>query len=93
MPTTVLTYEDLLSFKKELFEELKSVLANSTSTKPNKWLRSKQVREMLQISNSTLMTLRINGTIPYIRMGGAYLYDYDEIMKVLAKNTIDHKLS
>ena len=93
MPTTVLTYDDLLSFKKELFDELKSLLENKTPTQPKKWLKSKQVREMLQISNGTLMTLRINGTIPYVRMGGAILYDYDEIMKVLAKNTIDHKLS
>ena len=93
MPTTVLTYEDLLSFKKELFDELKSLLDTQSPTTPKKWLKSKQVREMLQVSNGTLMSLRVNGTIPYIRMGGAILYDHDEIIKVIAKNTIDHKLS
>ncbi len=93
MATTILTYDDLLDFKKELFEELKIILETPTNNNKKKWLKSREVREMLQISNGTLFTLRINGTIPYVRMGGAYLYDYYEIMKILKKNTINHKSS
>lgn len=88
MAATILTYEDLEIFKKELFEELNQLLNANKSEKPKKWMKSKQVRELLQISNGTLMTLRINGTIPYTRIGGAILYDSEEINKILKNNTI-----
>lgn len=92
MSATILTYEDLVTFKKELFQELQAILPDAKSATPTKWLKSRQVREMLSISNGTLMSLRINGTISYTRIGGAILYDYDEIMAVLLSNKIDNKL-
>ena len=56
-----------------------------------KWLRSKDVREMLGISDSTLQTMRINRTIPAYRLGASWFYRYDEIIAVLESNRIGRR--
>ena len=90
MATTVLTVEDLQEFKKELLQELKTLFPNSQSAQTKKWLKSSEVRKMLSISPGTLQNLRINGTIPYTKMGGVIYYDNDEILRILQKNRINN---
>lgn len=53
-----------------------------------KWLRSKDVRTMLGISDSTLQTLRINGSIPTYRLGSSWYYKEEEILQVLEANKL-----
>ena len=55
------------------------------------WLRSSQVREMLNISDSTLQTLRVNGTIPAYRLETTWMYKLDEIVAVLEANRTNRK--
>jgi hypothetical protein len=93
MATTVLTVEDLQDFKKELLQELKSLFPNQQAAQNKKWLKSIEVRKMLSISPGTLQNLRINGTIPYTKMGGVIYYDSEEILRILQKNTINNGLS
>ncbi len=90
MATTVLTVEDLQEFKKELLQELKTLFPNSQATQTKKWLKSSEVRKMLSISPGTLQNLRINGTIPYTKMGGVIYYDNHEILRILQKNRINN---
>jgi hypothetical protein len=48
---------------------------------------------MLGISPGTLQTLRINGTIPYTKVGGIIFYDKKDIQKIMEdnmKNKLDH---
>jgi len=91
MSATVLTVEDLQEFKIELLQEFKELLSNQTSEAPKKWLRSQEVREMLSISPGTLQNLRINGTIPFSKMGGVLYYSHDEIQKILEANRTHNK--
>lgn len=49
----------------------------------SKWLRSKDVRKMLGISDSTLQTMRINGSIPSYKLGSSWFYREDEILTAL----------
>ena len=56
-----------------------------------KWLRSKDVREMLGISDSTLQTMRINGTIPAYKLGPTWFYREDEIIDTLLANRNNSK--
>lgn len=56
-----------------------------------KWLRSKHVREMLGISDSTLQTLRINGSIPAYRLGASWFYKEEEILAALEAGKIGGK--
>lgn len=93
MATTVLTTEDLQEFKKELLQELKFLFPNNQAAQNKKWLKSKEVRNMLSISPGTLQTLRINGTIPYTKMGGVIYYDNEEILRILQKNRINNGMS
>lgn len=90
MATTVLTVEDLQEFKKELLQELKTLFPNSQAAQTKKWLKSSEVRKMLSISPGTLQNLRINGTIPYTKMGGVIYYDNDDILRILQKNRINN---
>lgn len=91
MPTTIITTDDLREFKTELLEELKELLTEQNSGRLKKFLKSSEVMDMLQISPGTLQNLRINGTLPYMKVGGLIYYDAEEIQKVLMENRIHHK--
>lgn len=58
----------------------------TTKNENYKWLRSKDVREMLGISDSTLQTMRIKGTIPAYKLGATWFYREDEILETLFAN-------
>lgn len=85
MATEILTKDDLNSFKIELFKELSTLLKRKPDNQ-KEWLRSADVRKMLSISNGTLQTLRINGTLPFTKIGGTIFYAYDDVIKVLNQN-------
>ncbi|MEO8759371.1 MAG: helix-turn-helix domain-containing protein [Bacteroidia bacterium] len=90
MAATILTTEDLHIFKNELFEELKIFLTQIPEKKqeqqPPKLLKSHQVQRLLSISPGTLQNLRINGTIPYTKVGGVILYSMDDINAIMQRN-------
>ncbi len=91
MATTIITTEDLREFKMELLDDFKQLLNNQSGQITKKWLKSPEVRELLGISPGTLQNLRINGTLPYTKVGGVLYYDYQEIMQVLETNRIHNK--
>ena len=91
MGATIITTEDLMEFKLELLEDIKQLLQNQNGHPAKKWLKSPEVRELLGISPGTLQNLRINGTLPYTKIGGVLYYDYQEIIEVLEKNRIHNK--
>jgi hypothetical protein len=90
MATTVLTIEDLQEFKKELLQELKALFPSTQNGNSKKWLKSTEVRKLLGISPGTLQNLRINGTLPYTKMGGVIYYDHEEIQRILAANRVNN---
>jgi hypothetical protein len=47
------------------------------------WLKSNEVRKMLNISPGTLQNLRINGTLRFSKIGGMMYYKLEDINKVL----------
>jgi predicted site-specific integrase-resolvase len=47
------------------------------------WLKSKEVRDILGISASTLQNLRVNGILSFARIGGTMFYKSEDIMKLL----------
>ncbi|MDO6739365.1 helix-turn-helix domain-containing protein [Wenyingzhuangia sp. 2_MG-2023] len=90
MPTAIITTDDLREFKLELLEELKELLESQPKRTPKKYLKSAEVMEWLKVSPGTLQTLRINGTIPYTKMGGIIYYDAEEIQHTLDNNKVQH---
>lgn len=84
MKMDIITMEDLRQFKTELLQEMKGIIGQKTESQQNReWLRSAQVRKMLNISAGTLQNLRINGTLPYRKIGGTMYYSKEQIEKKL----------
>ncbi|MFZ2284508.1 MAG: helix-turn-helix domain-containing protein, partial [Lutibacter sp.] len=48
-------------------------------------------KKLLGISTGTLQNLRINGTLPYTKMGGVIYYDYEKIMQAMEDNCVNNK--
>jgi hypothetical protein len=94
MATSIVTIEDLNQFKLELIAEIEKIFQLNSNDKPaKKWLKSHEVRALLDISPGTLQNLRINGTLPYSKFGGAIYYDYDDIKKTMNENRIHNDFS
>jgi hypothetical protein len=74
----IVTKEDLdnsfQKFKKELLEEIGNHLGTNKINN-RKYLRSAEIRALLQISDSTLMRMRIKGLIKSKKIGGIHFYD------------------
>ncbi len=85
MSVEILTKDDLTQFKSELIDHINRTLGTQSS-EAKKWLKSSEVRKMLKISPGTLQNMRINGTLPYTKIGGVMYYAYEDIMKMLEKN-------
>ncbi len=90
MATEIITLEDLENFRLTLVENIRELLSENQPVgeqqEENIWLKSHQVQRMLGISPGTLQNLRINGTLPYTKVGGVIFYDRREIIKVMEMN-------
>lgn len=85
MNVELITRDDLEKFKKELFEEIRkySPHPRRQGQEPRAWLKSYEVRKLLGISAGTLQNLRVNGTLPYTKIGGLMYYKYEDIQKLM----------
>ena len=81
----LVTIGDLEYFKNILVEEIRTLLKEHSGKSTAQWIKSKDVRKILSISHGTLQNLRINGTLPYIKLGGTILYKYEDIVNRLEK--------
>ncbi|MEO6283978.1 MAG: helix-turn-helix domain-containing protein [Dyadobacter sp.] len=86
MNIEVITKEDLQILRRELLEDLKQLLAGSKQ-EPKKWLRSADVRKMLNISAGTLQNLRANGQLRPSKIGGSYFYAFQDIQSLMQADT------
>ena len=83
----LITREDLEQFKSDLFKELKQLgISNPANSTQPIWLRSVEVRKILHISPATLQNFRINGTLPFTKVGSILFYKYDDLSKVMEQN-------
>lgn len=85
MAAEIITKEDLHQFKAELLAELRQLVAAHVQP-PRKWLRSPEVRKLLNISHGTLQNMRVNGSLPYSKIDGIFYYPQDEILQLLENN-------
>lgn len=83
MNVSLITKEDLQEFKNELIEEIKE-LFDMKPTEKKLWLKSSEVKKLLNISSGTLQNLRINRTLRFSKIGGTLYYNYKDIEKLLS---------
>jgi hypothetical protein len=83
MAIDVVTKEDLEAFRILLLEDIKTLLAQPLAVTPKPWLRGRDVKKLLGISEGSLQHLRISGKLKSTRLGGIYYYQYAEIEKMM----------
>ena len=88
MAIEVITREDLNEFRSLLLNDLKEII-QSKPQQTKQWLKSNEVRKLLNISPGTLQNLRINGTLTYTKVGGIMYYDNSDIDKLLNGNKVN----
>ncbi|MBX9853533.1 MAG: helix-turn-helix domain-containing protein [Cytophagaceae bacterium] len=90
MAVEIITKDDLMRFKRDLLAELCEIIKEKTTDQPQ-WIKSPQVRKLLNISPGTLQNLRVNGTLPYTKIGGGIYYSLADIEKVMQSRKIHNK--
>ena len=88
MAIEVITREDLNEFRTLLLSDLNAMF-NSKQPQHKQWLKSIEVRKLLNISPGTLQNLRINGTITYTKIGGILFYSNSDLEKLLESNKVE----
>ena len=85
----IATKTDLEQVKEEVISAVKEIFSQASAT-TKKWLKSDEVRQLLGLSSSGLQNLRINGTIPFTKLGGIIYYEYSDIVRILETNKNKH---
>ena len=84
---TLATQNDIAQLRAELVRDFGALLQEAFGNMPAKrWLKSSDVKKILGISHGFLQALRYDGTLPFIRIGGAVYYDYQDIIQMMATN-------
>ncbi|OLY94726.1 hypothetical protein BUE76_07775 [Cnuella takakiae] len=81
----LVTRADLEQFRNELLKEIRYLLSQKPNGLQKPWLRSHEVRRMLQISPGTLQHLRDTGQIPFTKLGGIIYYEHAAIKAKMEK--------
>ena len=82
-PDELTTKKDLEQFKQELFAMLAPLTAGQT-LKTQKWLKNEDVKKLLKISSGRIQNLRVNGSLPFTKIGGLYYYKQEDIDLMLS---------
>lgn len=81
-----ITKEDLRQFRLLIINDIREILKGNgnTSLKPEdtEWLRSKEVRKILNISPGTLQNMRIQGKLRFRKVMGSYYYFKHDLSKL-----------
>lgn len=85
----LVTKEDLFDFKRQLIFEIKTLLKEQQGTPTKKWLKSREVRKLLNISPGTLQNLRVRKILPFTRIGGIIYHDANDIQAMLESKKVD----
>ena len=78
----LLTKKDLVEFELKILEKMDHLL------KPNltpKLLRNADLKKMLKLSDSAIQNLRIQGQLPYSKIGGTIYYKLEDVEKLFEK--------
>jgi hypothetical protein len=85
MAIEVITKEDLDEFRTLLLADLQLIITGKP-VQQKQWLKSNEVRKLLNISHGTLQNLRVNGTLSFSKVGSILYYPTADIEKVLEYN-------
>jgi hypothetical protein len=82
----IATKEDLRDMLNDLSKKIEDTL--ESKREEVRFIKSKQVREMLSISEGTLKEYRIKGVIKYQKVNGTFYYKEKEIIGTFSASKI-----
>jgi hypothetical protein len=80
-----LTKIDLENLRVQILLDLRTLLADKSLLINKPWLRGKEVKRLLGISEGSLQHLRVTGQLSASRIGGIYYYRYADIEKMMGE--------
>ena len=82
-----ITKEDLEKLRHQLFADLKVLLEKPEpkAEQSKEWLRSREVKKMLSISDAALQNLRIRGLVHPVKISGLYYYKSEELKSLFTQ--------
>lgn len=86
----LITIHDLSDFKKQLLFEIKSLLKEHQGQPVKQWIKSNEVRKLLNISPGTLQNMRVKGILPFTRIGGVIFHSSEDIQRMLDSKKINN---
>jgi hypothetical protein len=84
----LVTTGDLFDFKRQLIFEIKTLLKEQNGQPAMQWLKSREVRKLLNISPGTLQNLRVRKLLPFTRIGGIIYHDAADIQAMLESKNL-----
>ena len=81
----LVTLADLEKFKEQMFSEMRRLLAGRDTQHSKQWLKSREVRKLLDVSPGKLHAMRASRQLSYMRIGGVIYYDRADIDKMFEK--------
>jgi hypothetical protein len=86
----LVTVADLELFKEEIIREFRFLSQTNKSKPIKKLIKSSDVLKLIPVSAGKLHTMRINGILPYTRIGGNIYYEPDDIDLLIEKYKINN---
>jgi len=87
----LVTLDDLEKLRINLLMDIRKMLDGQLTKPPKRWIKSSEVKKLLNISGGTLLTLRKTGQLPFKRVGGLMFYDAGEIDLTLSPDKWNHR--
>ena len=84
MEIELMTKADFHLLKSDIVDEIKKFFQAPSEHK--EWLKSADVMKLLGCSPGTLQNLRVNGKLPFTKMGGTMYYSRKDVFNVLEGN-------
>jgi len=81
----LVTLADLEKFKEQMLSEMRRLLSGGSTQHSKQWLKSREVRKLLDVSPGKLHAMRASRQLSFMRIGGVIYYDRADIEKMFEK--------
>jgi hypothetical protein len=81
----LVTLADLEKFKEQMLSEMRRLLSGGSTQLSKQWLKSRDVRNLLEVSPGKLHAMRVSRQLSFMRIGGVIYYDRADIEKMFEK--------
>ena len=92
MIVELLTKEDFKALDEKM-DKILEVLSSKKNSEAGEWLKSAEVKAILNCSDATLKNYRDSGSLPYSKIEGTYYYSVKSVSAMLEQNSQKNQIS